>query len=356
MTTERAVLVRLPVDRLGLRSLLEDIRAAKARAEKAMAGERIDVVRYEALSSQLEDAARRLLAGGGAQYISVPVVDREGHCFFDYESVGLLPAEAAGVRSWIEAGDVSIEIRAALQPGRTQPPSRTPAARLREPAKAWRAPLDSRGRQLTGTSAVAERFRQQLQAAVDSVPDAAMMPSGVSNRALTEGLRSFVTQEGPPLSVDVIYRDGSVGPRFPLRCLKFVETIPTGWRTFHFAMLSIRHTEMDVVVDGAWFRNTDISRPRPAGDTDRIAYELSCKQLSRLCKDGPALLYFYQTGLDAAVVGFYRAVVSQLLSEQRNLAVVPRYFCRQSATATAEGSVAGYRQQSTFAKGEPWVV
>lgn len=356
MTIERAVLVRVPGDAEGIALLVGDIRSAQRRVAKALPGDRVDIIRYEALSTQLERTAARRLLLPGSDHLDIAVADRAGDGFFDAQSADRLPSDAGPARSWIAAGDFVVELRAPFEPGPTPWIDKADAV-LREPALTWSAPLDSRGRELEGPAAVAERFRQQLQAATDGEPESAMMPSGVANRVLTETLRSFVNQDGSAArEIDVHYRDGSVAPRFPIRCLALRNYIPTGWRTLHFSMLSIRHTEMDVEVDGAWLRNTDISRPRSAGDTDRIAYDFSTRQLTQLCADDPVLLYLYQTGLDAALVGVYRAVTRQLIATPTRLVVVPMFFRRSATGTSGRPSVAGYEQQSRFAKGQAWAV
>lgn len=353
MSSERAFLVRLNPREHGVADLVADIGGAQRRIPKAMPGDRLDIIRYEALSSRLEVVARHELLRAAAP-IEIPVLDRDGEAVVVPGSLADFPSVAEMVAEWIAAGDVAVEVRVALASGETPPPP-TLGTPLRDPAQAWSAPLGRDGCPLSGDQAVAERFRQQLRDAVDGVPDAAIRPSGVSNRVLTEQLRALVGDEsGIPCEVPVQYRDGSTGPAFPLRCVCLGDGLPEGWRTYHFAMLSIRHTEMDVEVDGAWLRNTDISRPRPAGDTDRIAFESSRKQFHRLCADEPALLYLYQTGLDTAVVGFYRAVTERLIRDPQSLAIVPMYFRRRSK-GSSERVVAGYEQQGTFEQGKPWV-
>jgi hypothetical protein len=359
MTIEKARLVRLPVDVLEIRSLLGDIRAARARADKANPGDRVDVIRYEALSSQLERVARHQVAVGEAQVVEVDGVDRPGDCFYDAANFDLLPAGSTAA-GWVSEGDIAVEIRTPLSPGETQRPSEA-AAPLAGPATPWNAPMGDDGEQLEGTAAVAVRFSEQVQDAIDGKPNSALVPSGVSNRVLTEALRHFAADDSTSQrDVPVVYRDGSTARSFPLRCLRFADKPPASLRTYRFALLSIRHTEMDVEVDGAWLRNTDISRPRPHADTDQLAYELTQQQLDALCKR-PVLFYLYQTGLDPAVVGFYRAIAERLLDDQQSgrtgsVSVVPMYFQRQPPGGQNTRRVAGYEAQSLFAEGTAWCI
>lgn len=347
MSVERAVVVRLPAATPGLAQLIRDIRSAEKRIAVADPGDRVDVIRYEALCTLLERLAHQHRADG-AQVATLLLAPKQGPSFFTVADAPLLPAM---VRPWLEVGDVVIELRLPFGPGATPTP---PIGELRPPADVWQA-LDEQGNELDGTPAVAARFREELGAAVNGQPGAVLAPSDVANRVLTEGLRRFVgsTKQDMRVDVPVLYRDGSAGPAFPMRCLRWGR-LPAGWREYRFAMLSIRHTEMDVEVDGAWLRNADISKPRPMGDTDRLAFEKSLTQFAALTRTEPALVYLYQTGLEPALVGIYRAVVMQLLERPGSLAVVPRYFRRQPDDA-AGPTVAGYRQQATFAKGKPWI-
>ena len=121
------------------------------------------------------------------------------------------------------------------------------------------------------------------------------------------------------------------GPRsahaFPLRSLPLKGQLPAASLELRFALLSISHTEMDAVVDGAWLRNAEVSRPRPAGQTDDLVYEITCAQLAELCRgESHVRLYMYQTGLETAVVGFYKAVTDHLLRYPRSVSVQPMYY------------------------------
>jgi hypothetical protein len=193
-------------------------------------------------------------------------------------------------------------------------------------------------------TAARERFEFLLRTALDS-PNGergAIRPSDISNTVLTEGLRAHVTGKRDRRRVDlrVVYRDGSEGPRFPMHALDMTAARPEGWRELRFTLMSVRHVDMDIVVDGAWLRNSKVSRPRPAGLTDEMVFTTSRKQLQSLDRSVPTLLFMYQTGLEPAIVGFYRAVVHHLLEFPRSIAVVPCY----------------YQGDRSFAEGTPWSV
>jgi hypothetical protein len=74
-------------------------------------------------------------------------------------------------------------------------------------------------------------------------------------------------------------------------------------------------------------------------------------QLAVLTNDGQLRLslHIYQTGLDTAVVGFYRAVVDHLLKHPYSLSVVPMFY------ASGTGS-AGVSETARFRPGKPWTL
>jgi hypothetical protein len=194
-----------------------------------------------------------------------------------------------------------------------------------------------------GKEALLLRFCRELEEVVAGTPGAAIRPSQVRNRVLTSGLRDFAIRAGrQPSRVDgrVLYRDGSEGKPFPLRVLSGKTRELKKARRLRCSLISIRHMDMDLEVDGAWFRNTVLSRRRPAAETDLIATETTLEQLRRLARQHEPLdLHLFQTGLDSAVVGFYRALVLHLLAHPGSARVVPHFFD------------AG---QGSFLPGEPW--
>jgi hypothetical protein len=342
--------------------LLGDIITAAERADGADPGERGDVLRYESLSVQLESLAHRALAEGGEHRVAPEALPAGfGYSFEAAEVSGhqdrlgaRLPALLASVvEEWGRSG-VAVELRFPFDIGAAEPIEEVgPAAR---PAEAWQAEGD-----VAGSKAIEQRFRRRLEAlstggadASEPGRDAAINPSGVHNRAITQVLREFVVAAPPNrLDVPVVYRDGSEAANpFPLRSLELGDELPDRVdQELHLALLSIRHTEMDPVVDGAWLRNAEVSRPRPAALTDDFVYETSLTQLRALSEEGrrSLVLHIYQTGLETAVVGFYRAVVAFQLEHPDSLSVVPMFF------VSAKGR-AGVEEEARFEPGRPWTV
>jgi len=359
MSTEQSVLVAVPRTK-AVADLVRDIVSAGRRAEKADSGDRTDVVRYEALCVRLESLAERAL-DDGAKYLELDALPvGAGYSFEDPEirsdpgrlGARLSDAHRRQIAAWGD-GVTVVELRRTLQFGKTPEAQERVAAP--DPADAWRTEGD-----IAGSLAVEQRFRSQIDAVLSAsagekrTRDDTINPSGVNNRIITQTFREFVIGS-PDKRVDapVSYRDGSRARyAFPLRCLPLADVTPsTKDLTLHLALLSIRHTEMDPVVDGAWLRNAEVSRPRPAAQTDDFVYETSRAQLNYLTENGrkSLLLYIYQTGLDTAIVGFYRAVVMHLLEHPYSLSVVPMFF-------TAPRQQSGLVREAPFRRGRSWTM
>jgi hypothetical protein len=343
MSVEQAFVVRLSGTNPAIRTLVRDLAGARARSRKALPGDRTDVIRFEQLAARLEVLALDAL-NLGANHAVVEVADRPGLAIWDQSAWdGAADFVPGPVSSWLAYGDIAIEVRLPLVQGVTHHTHL--ASPVEAPASPWRSPDG-----VTGRRAVLARFRHQLRCALNGEAGAAIMPSGVSNSVLTEVLREFVAGPGLRVDVPVSYRDGSRARPFPLRCLPLHgRGSDQEERVLRFTLLSIRHLAMDVDVDGAWLRNTDISRPRPAGETDALAYELSRQQLHRLATGRPLRMYLYQTGMEPVVVGFYRALTEHLLERPGTVSVIPMYF-RQPAAGDA--SV----RETVFAEGTAWMV
>lgn len=296
MTTERVIRAPLPSGhREKIDLLRKQAEDARIRRDTGALGDREETVRAEQIYSELEAMAYELL-GGGAE---------------------ARPADAA------------LDIVWPFAPGPAPQVEQVDAAR--PVAKIWRTRL----RNPSPTAVTRERFSQQLQLWADHVPGidepAPLCPSDIQNKALTESLRSFAgalpSMTPTPIDAQVTYRDGSSGRPFPLRAVRMTREVPKRRSELHLTLLSIRHVEMDERVDGAWFRNREISLPRPAGLTDEICYEQSREQLRLVSQEQSVLIYLYQTGLPPANVGFYRALIDHHLErDHHNVAVVPRYY------------------------------
>jgi hypothetical protein len=303
MTVETQTFVRVAE---GLAETVRRLRRESAEALRRSAkrdpGDRAEVRRAEAADRAIERCALASLWAGEMHLDGAE---------------GLAAADI-----WRSYGAEVVELRLPHGSGETVQTG-VPGTGPPPPLPVWRS--RSRG----SRAAMRERFRQQVAAALagESGEAAMLRPSGITNSVLTETLREFVERgDQKPVFIPVRYRDGSFGPDFPLRSAALAAVAPSGWRRLRFTLLSIRHVEMDALVDGAWLRNTKVSQPRPAGQTDALVYDSSLRQLRTLTADGPVLLEMYQTGLDTAVVGFYRAVTRHLIERPGTLAVRPFYY------------------------------
>ncbi len=325
MSREQVIAVAAPIDG-DRRLLVADIASARARAGKAVAGDRADVARFEALSAQLEQWAYVRRDDDDAVSVAVSTtVDAPGVLTStDADDLAFIPpAWRERFQAVLDADGILATVRTPLLSGAAPAATKPKAKPIPEPIEVWKSKTGARG-----ARAVQERFEAQIKECLAG-GTGSVSPSDIQNTVLTETLRFYVGQRGQRADVPIEYRDGSRSKHpFPLRSLKLAAGAPSGFEELRLALLSIRHTEMDAVVDGAFLRNAEISRPRPAADTDDLVFDTSREQLLALTGDGsrPLHLRIYQTGLDTAIVGFYRAVVHHLIDHPGTLAVTPMFF------------------------------
>lgn len=358
MSRERAWIIGLPPDG-PYNAVMADIQSAIGRSRKAEPGDRLDIARFEALATRLEQAA---LNDRQAQRVEVGVPGPLAETLLYGPDPSAwpedLPADIlSAAQAFLDGGRLPVFVIDPFGGGATAAGAEEEAE---GPARRWKSDGE-RGRR-----AVEARFRAQIVEALsaDSRHRVAISPSGIQNPVVTEMLREFVAQAPGAQRVDapVEYRDGSRSAHpFPLRSLPLRDQLPVASLQLRFALLSIRHTEMDTVIDGAWLRNAEVSRPRPAAQTDDLVYETSLQQLEQLCRGQQHVrLYMYQTGLETAVVGFYRAVTDHLLRDPGSVSVQPMYFENAKHPAKNPGYSKPVRvvvtQSSSFKKGTVWAM
>jgi hypothetical protein len=159
--------------------------------------------------------------------------------------------------------------------------------------------------------------------------------SSLPHNAIAEALHTCVYQRQPgqdEKSVRVVYADGSEAAPLPLYCLAPAPDASEHQETLVIkaALISMRHPEMDQLVDFAWFRNRKVSAPRPAAEIDEYCASETTAMLAR-SPERRVELHLYQTGLEPAVVGFYRGLVRVLSGSradclQPQLRVKPFYY------------------------------
>lgn len=340
MSREYVTYVRIPASLSGsISELVKRAEASLVRSTKLPPGDQTEAVRFENLHATIDQIATAVMLDQEANCVIsndnklvTKTAEKLGAAVLDEDDTEdeSLPAE---VRGWLSTGSFVVELLLPHGQGKDDEIAANDAPPI-PPAKRWKS--SARGVR----AAVKERFEDTIISALQDVDlKSSISPSGVSNRVLTDTLHKYsqVQATYTRRDVPVVYRDGSCGPKFPLGALRMRQPSWKDVRTLRFTLLSIRHVEMDSLVDGAWLRNTRISRTREAGLTDRIVFEQSRKQLSSLDLKTPILIEMYQTGLETAIIGFYRAVALHLIENPGTLAVQPMFFVGSNRFEASEG-------------------
>jgi hypothetical protein len=130
-----------------------------------------------------------------------------------------------------------------------------------------------------------------------------------------------------PVHIMITFCDGSISEGFPLLCLPpFAQ--PNGLPVIRAALISSRHFELDSEVDLCLLRNSEINRKLDSSiaEQERFAFETVKKFIEDFIKrKGGLELHLYHTGLEAAVIGNYRALVTLLCNSEirGKLKVIP---------------------------------
>lgn len=315
-----------------LASFAQQAELAARRQRKAAPGDLKEALRYDQLCAQMEERARTLpprdqlnvdgdvlarLDACGLHHAWCAARDLASH------PLSMVPAVAHA----LDRGGVALELRDPWAVGHTA--SAASRGEPVAPADPWRpdgADEDAAPPPLPARQAQRKLWEAQLRAVQDG-EDAALVPTGITNSVLTEGLRAAAQSHGrPPALGRVIYRDGSEARPFPLGALSLADETDHSLPLLRFALMSLRHPEMDIEVDGAWLRNRLVSQVRPQAQTDKLVFELSRERLEALTSSGAVRVRLYQTGLQAAVMGVYRAVCEHLLAQPHSVCVEPYYW------------------------------
>lgn len=164
--------------------------------------------------------------------------------------------------------------------------------------------------------------------------------SEVPHMVITKALRQMVYERQPKdatseIAVNIVYTDGSQARPFPLFVLK--PRSDNGLQQLRsqtpirMGMISMRHPEMDSMVHQYWFRNIEVSQPgMTSAEVDELCYQITLKKLGDIYRlNKPVRFEFYQTGFQAPLIGFWRAVVEFLKQGQGKpsmLEIVPVFW------------------------------
>lgn len=184
-----------------------------------------------------------------------------------------------------------------------------------------------------GKKKMIERLTAEINGALTSKDRINMsnQPHDVSTIVLGRFLYS--TPEQPAGEIRIVYADGSEAKPFPLRSLeppteenlKRFENAPV----LSTALMSMRHIELDPIVDWAWYRNKEVSQTRSLSESDDFCFHYSQRQIRELWEaygGKPVMIKMYHTGFEPAVIGLYRAVVLELQKRRDWLQVTPCFY------------------------------
>lgn len=168
-----------------------------------------------------------------------------------------------------------------------------------------------------------------------------------------ETFHTFVYKKQPqdaehPVSVNIVYTDGSTARPFPLFRLRKRSKEELRDLRDHTIMLNIgsqscRHGEMDDKVDLYWFLNIEVNH---AGETsaekDEWCYQETLRKLAMLPERNQRIrIAFYQTGFEPSLIGFYRAVTQSLMDhsgESPFIEIVPMIWNNRTKNYEAGSS------------------
>lgn len=118
-------------------------------------------------------------------------------------------------------------------------------------------------------------------------------------------------------SVRFRFRDGSTSQPFTFGKLATQSHGPAEpLEVLRVALMSYRHPEMDFFVDLYAFRNRELALERTAADEEEMAFSRAQEILSPLGESENLRVEVFHTGLEAMVIGFYRAVSELLATRQ----------------------------------------
>lgn len=189
-----------------------------------------------------------------------------------------------------------------------------------------------------------ERLSSQIISALEQTRNGKLTKVSFSaqrNDVIAEVLRMHLYHGGIREGLPLTYSDGSEAFPFPVNALRprseqelaKLHQLPI----LRMGLLSERHQELDNIVYKYWFRNQEVSTGKPHGEIDTFCYELSKEIFESLRDEGMYRIAMFQTGLEPANIGFYRALAEELIfrsNQQPTLEVIPYYF-------TYEGLIEG---------------
>lgn len=129
----------------------------------------------------------------------------------------------------------------------------------------------------------------------------------------------------PPIQLRIIYSDGTEARPFPLFCIPKTSKEPKKLPIIHAGLMSMRHADLDSLIDIYLIRNKEIDRQENAAEKDEFAYNRVLELLKDILKEKKKIkIYLYHTGFEPVVVGIYRAILKMLQQHKGQLVIVPK--------------------------------
>jgi len=148
---------------------------------------------------------------------------------------------------------------------------------------------------------------------------------------ITDGLNARVFKAGNDTTtrrdVPVVWSDGTESPAFPVGCLTPPMPLDPQVSPLRMGLISGRHPALDETVGLYLVRNREVKLTATEAEQEALVYGAAREALDELLTAGGGVLELHQTGLQPAIVGFYRALTERLLNGARGKAwVTPRCF------------------------------
>lgn len=157
-----------------------------------------------------------------------------------------------------------------------------------------------------------------------------LLPTSVPMREVTVMEKRKEPAPAEPFHLQVVYQDGSLGEPFPLLALAPAPR-PKNAAIMRVGLMSVRHFDLDPVVDLYLLRNAEIPRGEAAtaAEQEQAAFAKANGILTELVSLSPATrVELFHTGLPPALLGAYRAVLNLLMNPKirGRLEVIPMLY------------------------------
>lgn len=276
------------------------------------------IYRAEQLENHLKVAAAEIAARSSARPLP-----KEIRAAADARAAFIASVKAIGQLGVIEVQVVQDNSVPTAAPGVRGPGAGVVESTGSEPEGGGPAPVDFDAETVPdkpNRKAMVKRLHAEVEAAVEQYAKdgrgGKVNASNQPHEVTTDVFGEWVRAPGSAARVRIMYADASEAAPFPLRCLAGRERPAGEPQVIKAALMSMRHLDIDRVVDLAWYRNREVSQTRSLAESDEFCFRYSIAQLRELAKLSkmgmPVRLEVFHTGFEPASVGLYRAVAAVL--------------------------------------------